>query len=454
MISIESAVIRKVRNFGAVASSVLLIVLMTFSLYSTYLEIQSLAYLVRTNIIQEVTIFDESGELYALQRRLSSIFQTIEKTTQAKLRVQIYADSQLIADFGKDNPFWTISYEIGNISKSGRNLSINYSIQILSILIKHILLVISLISCVVVVLIIQKILITKHLKFVINPINQLTENISNLELDMKPSPIFKKVIFETQPLKEVSLLESTLRDLLQSRENYENVIKDLHIEIGEKRVAKQVAHDIRSPITAIEAVIGNLSQSERERFKILLIAGNRIKSISEDLLEKSKSQRNTLDLTRTSRSFNLYLASKEILEENAVTSNDIFTDISGLNVIKDYDVIGVKSEYQRILMNLLNNSKEAKHSLRNLTIKFECKIQLLEKKLHLSIEDNGKGIPKAIIGLIGTEGFSHDKNHEKISGTGIGIHSAKEKIKKWGAELHIDSKEGAWTKITIIFLLA
>jgi CheY-like chemotaxis protein len=77
----------------------------------------------------------------------------------------------------------------------------------------------------------------------------------------------------------------------------------------------------------------------------------------------------------------------------------------------------------------------------------EVKINLIKNKeqVHISVEDNGKGIPKDIQKQL----FESGKTFGKKSGNGLGLFHAKETIKSWGGEIKIDSTEGKGTKVTI-----
>jgi hypothetical protein len=66
------------------------------------------------------------------------------------------------------------------------------------------------------------------------------------------------------------------------------------------------------------------------------------------------------------------------------------------------------------------------------------------------IKDDGKGIPPEVLGGLGRRGVSH----EKASGSGLGLHHARECAASWGGRLEIDSQLGTGTTVSLYMPLA
>ena len=201
----------------------------------------------------------------------------------------------------------------------------------------------------------------------------------------------------------------------------------------------QVAHDINSPLSALDVVIKSMETISSGQQKILSLALKRIKNISADLnLDQQKR--------------NSFLCKKQLEKCN------IF-NIIGPIVLEKQKLIGAKSQVEfevnynqcedliphihaitlkRILSNILQNSLEANSS----SLKLETYTK--NNQLTINIRDNGKGIPSAILPRLAEKGMTFGK----ASGTGLGLYHAKKEIDAMDGKLFI-YKMDVGTKIEI-----
>lgn len=111
-------------------------------------------------------------------------------------------------------------------------------------------------------------------------------------------------------------------------------------------------------------------------------------------------------------------------------------------------ILGNQIDLKRILMNLINNSRESKAG--NIVIKFSLdSIEVNKTKFaRLIIEDDGPGIPIGYINKIFDKGFS-SKGSEKNSGLGLAI--VKEIMDSHNGQIKINSIEKRGTQIELCF---
>lgn len=220
------------------------------------------------------------------------------------------------------------------------------------------------------------------------------------------------------------------------------------------RLARQVAHDIRSPLTALEAAISGMEIMSPERKLLLEQAHGRIKSIAEDLLLQSKMMKqmpsreefNVDSQVHFFDQFEINSSIKKILDEKTMAFSQIQFKLDSLN--SQIFVAGQNLEFQRLFSNLLQNAIEAVGSTHSPLI--DIGIRCYKNVVQVSIMDNGKGIPVDVVNRIGEEGFSYDKP----DGNGLGVSSAKSKLAKWGGTLSLSSNLGAGTVVSINLLRA
>ncbi len=221
-------------------------------------------------------------------------------------------------------------------------------------------------------------------------------------------------------------------------------------------MAKQVAHDIRSPLAALHMITDSLdSFPENERI-LARHAIQRINDIANELLQKGNQEDAKLDKEESEKHLNNELVPALvdiILSEKRMQ----YREFSGLIIevdLKDsfgaFSMVNAK-ELKRVISNLVNNSFDA---FKNHIGKITVSVRRSHSHVIISVIDNGSGIPADLIKKIGQTKFSHGKENSKVSGSGLGVYHAKQTIERFGGELEIESTEGVGTRISIKLILA
>ncbi len=248
----------------------------------------------------------------------------------------------------------------------------------------------------------------------------------------------------------------------------------------ELRFAKQVAHDIRSPLSAVNMILPSLQGNHPEQTQILRTALKRINDIAQDLLDRKTAEENpSSDMKPRAQLMNsgfkedrcssqiekcdvVLVVRQIVLEKNVqIQKSDIqiTIDTEGESVFAQTNA----KDLSRILSNLLNNSIEAKDTGRSLEI--QIFIRQYNKQISIVVMDNGVGIPSDKIALLGQVGVSfgkdqksdfasHADNEKNVgsdlkhkSGTGLGLAHAKQALESWGGQLKIQSSVGVGTQM-------
>jgi len=100
------------------------------------------------------------------------------------------------------------------------------------------------------------------------------------------------------------------------------------------------------------------------------------------------------------------------------------------------------NSFKRVLSNLINNSIEASSEEGMVNVSLHC----LDNMIHITITDNGCGIPPDILPKIMEQGFSFGKD----SGAGFGLYHAKQQINRFNGKLFIESEVNVGTQVTIV----
>jgi len=218
---------------------------------------------------------------------------------------------------------------------------------------------------------------------------------------------------------------------------------ELEIAQRMKKLAIQVSHDIRSPLSALMMTLkGKEFETPEEKF-VVMASLERINDIANNLLQSEKKNGENQPRLKTGLIIPMI---NSVLSEKRYQ----FQEIEDLKFTVSFDVDHFictsldESIFKRALSNILNNSVEAIKDNPEIIISLSAQ----GDSLCLSIKDFGVGIPQEHIDKIFHHGYSL-KKHSKESGTGIGLSYAKEAVHSFGGSLNINSVAGEGTEIII-----
>ncbi|MCB9061867.1 MAG: HAMP domain-containing histidine kinase [Halobacteriovoraceae bacterium] len=253
------------------------------------------------------------------------------------------------------------------------------------------------------------------------------------------------------------------RNIDVQNEKIDNDIKDIYLKINKfilyrleaisnaesakssqalYQLSKQVAHDIRSPLAALDIAIKSIPDETKFERTIFNSAINRIHDLANDLLSKNKEpgdQEKQIEKISIARLLNLITSEKRLEYSKNMNLKIEFTILDG-----GYESFCVfsKKEFSRIISNLINNSVEASNEKQN-----DIFINLSSDKENVTIEvsDTGKGIPNEYLDKIFIQGESIGKEN----GNGLGLFHAKSLVESFGGKINVISEIGKGTTITI-----
>jgi signal transduction histidine kinase len=211
------------------------------------------------------------------------------------------------------------------------------------------------------------------------------------------------------------------------------------------QMAAQIAHDIRSPLSAINIAVSNFKELPPDRRKLIADAVTRINDIANDLLVRRKdlqkdlrgSNNNLTEIFPVLES----LAEEKKLELSKKHGLEILTDFES---VKSLSVRGDRSQIARAISNLINNSAEAIND----TGKIKIVAGRIADKIKISIVDSGKGISPEDLAVLQQRSRSIGKNSSD-SGFGIGLVQVRSAMENMGGEFELSSEVGLGTTATL-----
>ena len=216
-------------------------------------------------------------------------------------------------------------------------------------------------------------------------------------------------------------------------------------------VAKQISHDIRSPLSALSMVVASLKDIPEEKRLIIRNATQRINDIANQLLGKNKtlsSQKPEEEaVSSVAEPVLLVGLLDSIVSEKRVQFRErMEIDIQGdLNDGYGLFVTINPTEFSRSISNLVNNSVEAFHGPGRVTIS----IRRYNELVQVFVADNGKGIPEHVLARLGERGVTFGKDGSQSSGSGLGVYHARQTAEAAGGSFAIQSQLGFGTTITL-----
>lgn len=213
------------------------------------------------------------------------------------------------------------------------------------------------------------------------------------------------------------------------------------------RMAAQVAHDIRSPLVALDAALRHAAAMPEEQRVMLRHAVNRIRDIANNLLEKNRQPGGAaVPAPEGGTAAEICLLSSLI--EPVIAEKRMQYGLSGaaLDFEPSQEAYGLfaavgAAEFRRVLSNLLNNAVEALEKEGRVTVTLGAAGGTAVVK----IKDNGKGIPAELLARLGKKGATFGKS----GGSGLGLYHAKSAVEGWGGKLAIRSEHGRGTEVLV-----
>jgi signal transduction histidine kinase len=210
-----------------------------------------------------------------------------------------------------------------------------------------------------------------------------------------------------------------------------------------------ISHDLRSPLTSmrgfLQAILdGTIPPEKQDHYlQIVLDESERLAKMANDMLDINKLNDNQAGLNM--RDFNLNeLVDKTLRNfedralQNKIKISSVFCN-EGVIVRADMDKI------QRVIYNLVDNAIKFTHKYGYIKIITEIK----DKKVYISVKDNGKGISTEEQMQVFDRLYKGDKSRGKDKkGSGLGLSIVKEFVRAHKEEITLKSEVGKGSTFT------
>ncbi len=259
----------------------------------------------------------------------------------------------------------------------------------------------------------------------IKPLRIMAQSISNMKLGEDNKPI------EWKQNDEIGHLVIQYNNMLAKLAINTEKLAQSEREGAWREMAKQVAHEIKNPLTPMKLHLQQLQRLMDRNDPNIVQQTKNVSNILIEQIDQLDKMANEFSSFAKMPTTNLEIYSvHDILQQ----SIDLFKAQSTVSIIYEpfrekYLVYVDKGQLQRVFTNLLKNAEQAASADES------CEIIIkLEKELNfivLSFCDNGTGVPEELISKIFMPNFS-----TKSSGMGIGLAICKKIMDSFDGKLY------------------
>lgn len=287
------------------------------------------------------------------------------------------------------------------------------------------------------------IIATEVSKSIAKPIKELGERMESMKLEEKNESVYIK---GQDDLEELRSLVGEFNRMIDKIEESKGLLARSEREGAWRKMARQVAHEIRNPLTTMKLSMQQLERSvaiDPDNFE------HNLRKTSNRLITQID------DLAEIAGDFYLYAEinnppKNDVLLNDVVESVfDLFGGHDNADISLDqqpegrkYHVLGGNSHLGRVFKNLILNGIQAvPHGERG---KIDVSIYEKEGFVVVKVADNGGGVPAEIRDKIFEPNFT-----TKSSGTGLGLPICKSIIDALDGKMYFEVRENEGTDFYI-----
>jgi signal transduction histidine kinase len=255
----------------------------------------------------------------------------------------------------------------------------------------------------------------------------------------EPAPPLRQTLAEFEPV--FGAITQMERDLGESEARLEDETARTARIVAWGEMARQVAHEIKNPLTPMRLGLQHLTRLARDQRP----------ELPQQMAETAEKLLSEIDrLDRIARSFARYGTPPERNQGplEPVVLGDVCREIAALFAVADAipvvlvegasrePVATRREELIQVLLNLLDNARQAGATT----------VGLRMAEGQLVVTDNGGGIPADQLERIFEPTFS-----TTTSGTGLGLAIVRRLVEGWGGTVRAESSAGEGTAFTVRF---
>ena len=222
---------------------------------------------------------------------------------------------------------------------------------------------------------------------------------------------------------------------------------DLSLRRMQEELVAVVAHELRTPVTALSGYLQLLERQGGPQPTTGLAAEQaaRLRRLANDLFDVSRVETGNLRIERAPLDLRALVAESIEVARSLSATHRIEADLGDGELMVEADA----GRIQQVILNLLTNA--IVHAPDSPTI--EVRLRRLRRRAELEVEDHGPGIPSEQLGRIFSR-FQHAGTDRRPSGLGIGLYISRQIVLSHDGAIEVDSAPGEGTTFSVRLPLA
>lgn len=267
-------------------------------------------------------------------------------------------------------------------------------------------------------------------RYLTRPLVLLQESLATIRIDKHNEKI------QWNKNDEIGMLIHEYNRMVDKLEQSADLLKHSERENAWREVARQIAHEIKNPLTPMKLNVQYLEKSFKNNDPEF---SSKISSISKSLITQIDTLNNVAEM------FSDFAISKtlnfvKIDIKNIITSSvNLFNKNTNVSISLNFDdantdfsTLGFEKDILRVINNILKNAIQSVDKKKEGKINIDVKRD--SKYITVAISDNGKGISEDMKSKIFQPYFT-----TKTSGTGLGLAIVKNIMNEIGGEVYFES---------------
>lgn len=212
---------------------------------------------------------------------------------------------------------------------------------------------------------------------------------------------------------------------------------------GQRELLRAVSHELRTPLARIFFLLNQLKNNgvlEDQHTDIQRIERSvyELNDLVEELMNFARLEQDISHRTEV----DVYAQMRELREMVAELRGDISVDIDSEHLM----IWANETHFKRALTNLVTNA--VRHTERHIWIK----AQKVDEMAHISVEDDGCGIPEHLRKKIFEPFYRVDESSNR-GGTGLGLAIVKRIVMQNEGQVRVEDRAEGGARFTLIFPL-
>ncbi|EJP23271.1 putative sensor histidine kinase YycG [Peptostreptococcaceae bacterium AS15] len=233
---------------------------------------------------------------------------------------------------------------------------------------------------------------------------------------------------------------------------FQDITESRRLEELRRDFVANVSHELKTPITSIksytETLLDGAIDDKDTATSFLTVINNesdRMNNIIKDLLQLSH-----MDYKK--ESWDMALTDINALTRDCILKMTLYADMKNQKIVGEISndklpVIIDKSKFEQVIINLVSNA--IKYTNDNGTIIVKTFVN--DGKCHISVTDDGIGIPEKDLPFIFDRFYRVDKGRSRsLGGTGLGLSICESIIAEHGGTISVTSTFGEGSTFTVI----